>query len=413
MPITTRSGRSLVKFLSNDNGQFSSRLQLSNSPPSPPSARRLPPELVSIIFMLLIIEAGTPVIDASMKARNLLLVVSHVCTYWRRVVISNAALWCSFHVVVSERISKRSGERIESLIRLWLKYSGSCDLTIGYTILGTYKRRRALASTSASALRSIFSLLIPDCPRWQHLRLDVSPRAFEPLFRDSPLRLNLVLSRLKTFTLTLTPSEPDMGYQFEDPFEFSSAPLLCAISLIHMHFHPFGYRIPWSQLEKLELVGSNQELLVEEWLIMLQDCVNLTDCTVTLFSVPEDIPPMSLFTTRLLSLCITSSHTSLRHVYQTVRCPEMTCLAIEYNFEEDPERFDSQAGFISFVEGSPLLQSLALRELLISAHQLIDMLGRLELLHVLCLKEQPPMNWSFMQLIRVDWNRGKGYFFLH
>jgi hypothetical protein len=139
-------------------------------------------------------------------------------------------------------------------------------------------------------------------------------------------------------------------------FGVALAPLFRSLSLLNQPLNAFNYCFPWCQLEQLELLGCNQRLSTVEWLLLMDECLNLTLCHVTISSVT----PMAQFQEEIIMpslryLHINSCGTSLLHMYQSLWCLMLEGLIVEYDPEYEIDFDEAPEEFGAFIEGSPAL----------------------------------------------------------
>ncbi|KAJ6478104.1 hypothetical protein C8R47DRAFT_1139359 [Mycena vitilis] len=128
----------------------------------------LPPELLCQIFILAVAEETTATSQIfAATAEEILLgvqwVLCHVCSPWRALAISLAALWTS--VTVSTRIS--AGQLPLVQMQLARTSAAPIDLTVVFDTAPRFNRPRPLPQAFDDLLRT----LLTQSARWRTLRM--------------------------------------------------------------------------------------------------------------------------------------------------------------------------------------------------------------------------------------------------
>ncbi|KAF9074108.1 hypothetical protein BDP27DRAFT_1416432 [Rhodocollybia butyracea] len=136
-------------------------LKLQKSLLSP--IHRLPPELLTEIFIFIVEENPVTFGDHHFPATRLdAFRISHVCCWWRTLVVSQPILWSFISVRIgSGRIPTKRNVSFRDII----PRSGSTPLniTLEFSCNGTFERD--------FAVRSILNDLVAQANRWKHLKL--------------------------------------------------------------------------------------------------------------------------------------------------------------------------------------------------------------------------------------------------
>ncbi|KAF8348899.1 hypothetical protein F5887DRAFT_540832 [Amanita rubescens] len=88
---------------------------------------RLPNEILSHIFTLAAQDHGPVYFPISKKNRSPQLVISHVCSHWRRVALCTPELWSNTELAYTE---KNGLERVIDLHKQWLLRAGKFPVTL-------------------------------------------------------------------------------------------------------------------------------------------------------------------------------------------------------------------------------------------------------------------------------------------
>ncbi|KAJ7115376.1 hypothetical protein C8R44DRAFT_675801 [Mycena epipterygia] len=235
--------------------------------------RAIPPEILQEIFMACLPQRH----NALMHAGHAPLLLGRVCSAWRTISLSTAALWSSVHVVVPSQDSfhlTEPGEDIPPVsdalqlceaLRTWLQRSGSCPLSISMFI-----PRYHLETTPRPFVDTIASYRC----RWKTLQLiQVTHDSFPSLWDLRPVDVPL----LETIDIVdVNPhSEPEhLG--------FLTAPVnLRSVSLNFLITRNVG--IPtcsWDRITTLALESRASFFTLDEQQAMeiVAQCVNLQSC---------------------------------------------------------------------------------------------------------------------------------------
>lgn len=149
-------------------------------------ARRLPPELLSEIFLL-----SLPVDWKVDSPGNKLVVMrpSHICKYWRNVALTTPRLWSLISIEISWFDALYRIERKVALARKWLSRTAKCPLSvrISFDMQPSYRR----------AALSLLEPLLQNCDRWQHAEINLpwsTVQRLNPAGNILPLLESLVMS---------------------------------------------------------------------------------------------------------------------------------------------------------------------------------------------------------------------------
>ncbi|KAJ7639315.1 hypothetical protein FB45DRAFT_905292 [Roridomyces roridus] len=212
----------------------------------------LPPEIVSGIFLhCLPAEAlGTDGIDNTEAP----LLVSHVCSQWRRIALSTPALWANLDIDVSCRNLYAA-----EIAKAWLGRARSSPLSV--------KIQGQITELGDSA--QFFETLRRHAPGIKSLEISV--------YVDDLARLpqDIDFSLLRDLNIRLIHDD-----EFPDVFEaFSGAQALSQIVLNQMS--PSFIALPWQQLQKF----TGKSYTIPQCIEVLSLMPNLTECAFSVFSL--------------------------------------------------------------------------------------------------------------------------------
>lgn len=239
--------------------------------------RRLPPEILQIIFVWCLSQNRNAVMHAS-EAPVLL---GRICSEWRRISIATPELWATLHIVPpnvnfsNPTSSTARFQRKRDLIEMWLGRSGACPLSISLVwFAGDSEEEIKLCGT-------LLEVLVPLCGRWKVLDFQVPLKMFKPFIglsvQDVPYLEGLSLMDNRT------PLDADAVDRWPDSLAFAeNATRLRNFTLT---FFSGGIRlptIPWQDLTMLYLESNIAFFFRDsrDMLTTLACCTSLISCTL-------------------------------------------------------------------------------------------------------------------------------------
>ncbi|KAJ7115383.1 hypothetical protein C8R44DRAFT_794563 [Mycena epipterygia] len=248
--------------------------------------RALPTEILQEIFIACLPECHNSVMHITQAP----LLLGRVCSSWRRIALSTAALWSSVHVVVpyvdypppiTDDVLNPVVQRLSDGLRNWLVYSGACPLSISL-----------FAISRLPAVKRVFVDIIDQYrSRWithdDLLKLrDLSPE-------DVPL-----LEALEIVDTNWDEPHPD-SLRF-----VSVPPNLRSISLKYSHGYVPMPLCSWEHITTLCLESqiSFFTLDLEQVLELLEQCANLRNCQLTFPILRGDLTASVTSTPRQITL---------------------------------------------------------------------------------------------------------------
>ncbi|KAJ7120940.1 hypothetical protein C8R44DRAFT_877261 [Mycena epipterygia] len=281
------------------------------------SIRRLPPEILGIVFSFTVF----PVNDAATAVSAVRL--AHVCSYWRTFVLDWSKLWATILLLQPPSDYKSSVSHFD----FYASHTKALPLTIRCC------RTPAIALLIKLARRS---------HRWSDINLIIDNDSFEALDvvrRKIPLLTSLCLHNT---------SERD-GAQTSDAFE--DAPSLHRVMLTSRggYVWPFSFVLPWAQITSLTLVPISLSVFSE----CIRNCSQLLYFHAGVHPRPtEVVQQMEELRSPLRKLIVQGS-----------RCQE---LLIPHNFPNmvslTLDMISLNLDFFAFLARSSRLEMLALRE---------------------------------------------------
>ncbi|KAJ7119712.1 hypothetical protein C8R44DRAFT_982371 [Mycena epipterygia] len=319
-------------------------------------ARRLPADIWREIF-----TACLPNEMPTMNSSKSPLLLSHVCSDWKKLAFSMPHLWASLRIEAAASWSHSDEKLLNKGLKSWLPRSGSLPLSISYT-------DRFFDQSDPYVL--LIRTLVKSCHRWGTVRFHLpSLEDFKALGKISPDDVPLLTS-----VVIATDQSDPVGDELQF-FDFIQAK---GIRRISFHSRPDSSGrgledlIPWSQLQHLSL---KSDITLVEALDVLRECSALETCICRIEELPTHVLPTlkPIYMERLRQLCIYDASGGNTHLFDHIVLPNLQSL--EYSNEDDypvqilsslcaPEKLKSLSTVVStdaFGEGLrcfPMLQKL-------------------------------------------------------
>ena len=243
--------------------------------------RRLPPEILSEIFLACLTPWNEMLTLAIFDVKSLPWLLGHICSQWRAVALSSPKLWSS--VVISLYQLQMDLEMAVCMVETWLQRGAECPLFVrflcGHRSLESHPILDALASSSHRWQDVTFSITIPLLSSLTHIRGHL------PSLQRLEIQLDLE-------------AVPDPG--IFDAFEF--APCLYEVSA--PHFANLPLKLPWSQLTQY-----TGPIIGPETLEVLRHASNVVACTLYTYAftgLHNSAPSGTVQLPQLRTLCIHS-----------------------------------------------------------------------------------------------------------
>jgi hypothetical protein len=222
--------------------------------------QRLPPELLSKIFVCLLPSKPSSTLFHSVAPRTVVMLPGQVCSRWRNAALSTPELYTSFAIMRNRGTTNSEIAFVDT----WLKRSGSLTLTLDCNAI---LMEPILNSCPA------MDQVLPHSNRWRSISLTYLTSSIPNLdvikghLQDLE-RLSLVLQHDYNRLV-------DAEYPTIDVFEI--APRLRILTLCSSL--PIQlFKFPWEQLIHLSLDG---RLSIKDFLDLLANCPNLISCCLT------------------------------------------------------------------------------------------------------------------------------------
>ncbi|KAJ7639316.1 hypothetical protein FB45DRAFT_1055455 [Roridomyces roridus] len=216
----------------------------------------LPPEIVSKIFILCLPTWSRPLDSIDLKHAPLL--VSHICSQWRRIALSTPALWKdSLDICMCLRRKQAT-----NITETWVARAQSCPLSV--------KIQGPMDLVKRAGVSEVFRHVALGV---QSLELDI----FEEDLVKMPEPLEFPLLR----KLTMCVCGGDEVELLDDLVQtFDDVPQLSQVVLDHLPAHAIA--LPWEQLQKF----TGKFYLLDKCLDALRFMPNLVECA---FSMLETV----------------------------------------------------------------------------------------------------------------------------
>ncbi|KAJ7104981.1 hypothetical protein C8R44DRAFT_807373, partial [Mycena epipterygia] len=252
------------------------------------SMRALPTEILQEIFIACLPARH----NAVMHITQAPLLLGRVCSSWRRITLSTAALWSSVHVVVpypeypisDDALNPVVSQLCEVLGR-WLKGSGACPLSISLFAI----------SRLCGGKRVLMDVIVPYSRRWRILKLTHDDIL---VLRDLPPEKVPLLEALEIVDTNW--DEPHL-----DSLRFLSVPPnLRSISLKYSNGYVPIPLCSWERITTLCLESQMSffTLDLEQVVEILGQCSNLRICRLTFPIFRDDLAASATSAARHITL---------------------------------------------------------------------------------------------------------------
>ena len=374
--------------------------------------RKLPINILQEIFIACLPAAH----NAVMSRWEPPILLTQICSSWRKVALATPRLWKSIHIAVPGNRSGSSREhpsaaprRVELIHRRseavleWLSRSATCPLDIS---LGQLDR---FGDSTLDGFDKIIDYLIRFSERWRNIRFSAPSIALLPVAALPPSKVPL-LETLFLNCLICTGGQQQHDYRRDPRSIWMTSGVLKAPKLRELWLHSMWLslqrlrnpedltRLPinWSQLTNISLIegmfsGAGQfSLTVPRAYKLLSLCPNLITCRleIGMTITYEEEPPLET-TAALISLPFLTSllvveNSSLSGLFTLLRLPSLSCIefrtTIRFTYQATTSllsllthshntiqliadtRFFMRKDFIKCLRLCPLLKSLSIRK---------------------------------------------------
>ncbi|KAF9016467.1 hypothetical protein BDP27DRAFT_1440688 [Rhodocollybia butyracea] len=223
--------RSLVKHRIFPEKHTHTRIETFNAP-----IWKIPHELVLFIFQQLCFNNDThEIILVKGGPTPWPLLLSAVCSNWRRMMLDNPTLWSFLSVAFGAAPQKPNGRAIH----IFLERSQTTPLIVHMRLPSTLPSRKIIRHPA-------FQALIRDAPRWKMLRLIGDPRI---LRKNHSMRVVESLPKLEVLSLENMESPETVS-----DFQIIPMPNLCRLIVITPRARiALQSNFPWTQLTSMRL----------------------------------------------------------------------------------------------------------------------------------------------------------------
>ncbi|KAJ7106996.1 hypothetical protein C8R44DRAFT_680875 [Mycena epipterygia] len=273
-------------------------------------ARRLAPDIWAEIFTACLPSHGMPMMDSSKSP----LLISHVCSDWRRLVLSMPQLWTSLHIEARANWSPSTATLFNKGLKTWLPRSGSLPLSISYVV-------HSYDSIRPNTL--LLRTLVNSSQRWGHMRFKLpSFEDFRPLGKISPDDVPVLAS----VVIDTSQGDSVVGDSLAF-FSFIRGEEIRRLSLRCLERSGLRDIIPWSQLRHLSL-KFRYPITLAQALDVLRKCSNLETCIFLIYEGRTTIlpTPEPIYMEGLQQLCITDTSEGGTHLFDYIVLPNLQSL---------------------------------------------------------------------------------------
>jgi hypothetical protein len=253
--------------------------------------RRLPPEVLSEIFLYYNDENNVPYI----RLNKAPLLLGGMCSRWRTIALSTPRLWNSFALTIRPKYLKSD----TMLAETWLARAGRCPLTIRLASQGTYR----------NPMKLLMKEFLCHCEWWYDIHISVPLSVLESL---TPAKNRL--PRLQRLSLDVQ--------LFEHLDIFGCAPRLRWLKL-DSSLRPSSINVPWNQIEYFDM-GMRE---IDHTLDLLRATPNLKECVIRLNSSEPRRSHSSVQILHLRSMTISGNPT---YFFDTLLLPKLQEISIAF-----------------------------------------------------------------------------------
>jgi hypothetical protein len=284
-----------------DIAQLAEDLVRLRVPLAPHNDSILPNEILGHIFILLAFQYGTVKFPIPKNDAPPQLIISHVCSHWRRVALCTSELWSDTHVIYPTNNPHLIGPHSQ-----WLSRAGTLPATLSLRFLDGDK----LVSTLHSILLRI---------QVKRLSLRLSYEAFMAL-ATLP---EATVSGLSEFELDISFLDDNMNVIMNDPH-----PLVTRLQSVTFRFgvaqpkaciYSLPPNLPWSQLRSLTFDTYMVDLDLIFGILRQTPVLEALNLAMANSDESEQLTMSSL---RHLTLEVLSNHTE--RILRSFVCPSLT-----------------------------------------------------------------------------------------
>ncbi|KAJ6485881.1 hypothetical protein C8R45DRAFT_1214566 [Mycena sanguinolenta] len=228
--------------------------------------RRIPNEILSMIFVCYADSLKSIAPRRGINWHHEVLVLGHICSHWRAVLLSTHALWAAFSHRCGVKVRNPTAVAEEFLLR-----AGTHPLSIEFRCLGMCGTENSNYPHSEAVCRDIFDSLLTRCSQWKAAKIEIHPPLYPELRVVKNNIPNLAKLYLSLFNVT--------GHTLHDLETFQSCPRLVDLNLqsYSLWDELIEYiAFPWDQLERYSGAASYGAGAVD----VLAQAPNIVDCAV-------------------------------------------------------------------------------------------------------------------------------------
>ncbi|KAF7344360.1 F-box domain-containing protein [Mycena sanguinolenta] len=288
-------------------------------------ARRLPEDIVRNVFTATLPSTR----NATISSEEAPLLLCRVCKSWQAIALSTPQLWASFHIVVPP---PSKFERLVTLVKIWLKRSGSVplDISMVYSMASDW-------NWDVSPLLETFASV---SHRWKNVQLTLPNTAAHALGRltsdDVPQLRSIALC-------PPSPGQDDRNILGSWPFDFLETKSLRRVTFTGTCSFASS-AISWGTLTHLDMCDFWPTAPVVPFslaLAILAQCTALQTCKIALEKAVEEksaiIRPFILPQLSRLAVLCTTDNVGPRF-FSHISLPELRSFYLETGHNVDLTR---------------------------------------------------------------------------
>ncbi|KAJ7812388.1 hypothetical protein B0H14DRAFT_2857086 [Mycena olivaceomarginata] len=308
--------------------------------------RRIPLEILLAIFLACFPTHR----NCAMSASEAPVLLAHVCSSWRTILLSTPALWAEIHVVEPSMAHDNIGRPFVGLYRetlarrleaigTWLSRSGRCGLSISLQ-----------CSSDKNGDDLFLRALIPFASRWEHIDLTTSSWVLGNVSRLTEEDVPILKSVL------LREAIPNMFLGGSWGLLRSSG--LSKFSISSTHINPLQLPLRWNRLKDLSIESGSQIASVSA-LRIISWCPELRVCRLEVHDKPDDDGggPQPVLTHTFLHTfdlnCAGTLHPMIHRFFSCIYFPELRHFTLRGSCESE-----EHLSFAPLLAAVPHLKSL-------------------------------------------------------
>ncbi|KAF9525544.1 hypothetical protein CPB83DRAFT_859453 [Crepidotus variabilis] len=256
-----------------------------------PRRNRIPEDILREIFLRCLPDTH----DAVIHPNESPILLTHICSSWRRVALSTPLLWSTIHLPLYNSPSfyppippptstelEENVQARERVIQTWLDRSSTCPLSLTLIDLDL-----------PPASQKIFNLIVSSSHRWRSMKFSTSHQRIQTMSESNQLDLS-VLQNLE-IELQATGSWESHNLIPQAHSKLQTSPLFSAPNIRHFSLSSFmapvgSLPIKWEGLTQMKLAYNDHPKTVAEMLSLLRPCRKLVSFSILISHTPVHFP---------------------------------------------------------------------------------------------------------------------------